>query len=162
MQTSARLYGNPSEIAVAASQITGYRHDRRERAFVRVLSAIVTLVAVDTDGRLSTGLPSLADSTNSSYENEMRQWTAKRKTLLAQWTAAQAAIDQIPHCSTGMVNGVSSDATISVADTLVHIGKVFMPGDLNPFGNVYGGELLRWMVRAVDSVGSTLAQSTHT
>lgn len=140
------LYTGRSSVTV---QITGHRRGIRDRAFERALSAVMTLVAVDENGRPATsGVPKPVDPGDNTFAERVERWAGDRKALSARWGQAQLEVDALAHVSRDMLELPGSDGgdAVTVGESRVEFATGFMPNQLNANGTVYGGELLLWMV----------------
>jgi acyl-CoA hydrolase len=147
------LYTGRSSVTV---QVTGHRRGIHDRAFEQALSAVMTLVAVDENGRPATsGVPKLVDTDDSTFEERIEKWAGNRKALSARWAQAQAEIDALGLVPRDMLE-YPSGGGVSVGESRVEFATGFMPNQLNANGTVYGGELLRWMVRGCERAHSAV------
>jgi len=142
------LYTGRSSVIV---QVTGHRRGIHDRAFEQALSAVMTLVAVDENGRPVTfGMPRLVNPDDCAYTERVNRWTSDKKALSARWARAQAEIDALGLVPRNMLEPLSGGAggdSVSIGESQVEFVTGFMPNQLNADGTVFGGELLRWMVR---------------
>ncbi|RLN92010.1 hypothetical protein BBJ28_00022531 [Nothophytophthora sp. Chile5] len=115
--------------------------------YIEVLSAYVTLVAIDpTTFRPWPGLPKLVHP-DSSYVLNLEAIAKKRKELSARWRAVQEEVDQLPHVSVDMIKdfGHEHSPLVPVPETFLEIQNSFEPRHLNRNNTIFGGDVMTFM-----------------
>ncbi|RLN96979.1 hypothetical protein BBJ28_00000696 [Nothophytophthora sp. Chile5] len=130
-------------------QITGSRYCLQSDQYIEVLSAYVTMVAIDPKTfRPWPGLPKLVHP-DPSYVPNLETIAKKRKELSARWRAVQEEVDQLPHVSVDMIQdfGHEHSPLVPVPETFLEIHNSFEPKHLNRNNTIFGGDVMTFMVR---------------
>lgn len=114
--------------------------------FVQTHNALVTMVAIQSNGKPRKGLNPLPDNSSSGYALAL-----KRKALAKKWMEDQEAVDQLHRIKLSQIEtgeNSSKDFQLAIAKTLVEVQRGFLPRHENPNKTIFGGDVLTWMDKA--------------
>ncbi|KDO27831.1 hypothetical protein SPRG_07104 [Saprolegnia parasitica CBS 223.65] len=130
-------------------QITGYRVDVLTGDIQHTHDAIITLVAIDGQGRPRPSLPPMTSEVDPTMMDDRAEKAQQRKELAARWNAVQEDVDALPQVTADMLQEFElskyRQSFVPVRDTLVEVQNWFMPKHLNNNNTIFGGDLLQWM-----------------